>query len=759
MSRWLRAIPKSLIIFLCLTLAIEPTVAQVQVYVEGSSKEYDLESEMPEWVNLVNSPRDASWLIQYEISRKSQLRSKIISLPKVGYEGIKDGMLTGSVMWGFALLIGIGIDDRDGDEAKVFGGVFGILGAIAGVKSGLESRVITTDYYLKITITDIQSGKREVITTSSTRSMGSVIERELREMADDHTAPRVTVANLSTRKRRTLQSPLVNLDLEAKDDVALNKLEVKIGSITWTENEFSNPHKYTENFFYPLEVGDNIIEISASDLYGRNTTKTFQVFRARRESEPTDGVFVFSRSGKIMSGPGGGKAIQTTRTGDTYRIIDYQDGWYQVIVDERKQLEGWVSISKGGVRTAPLVAIEEEPDFAVGEPEVAYPPLLSLSTISFEEESGDGFLDAGEGGILSFNIVNKGKGIAADLALEVKVIDESNLRISAINVPAQVHPHDAAVARYRIIAPATISTGKSQLGVAATDRASNSPAPEMTFTIETRGRFSDVDLNIPRARRPNPNGVAVIIGNRDYAEKGIYSVEYALSDAETVKKYIVRTLGYREENIIFAPNASLSKVQDIFGSLQEPRGMLHDLVYPGKSDVFVFYSGHGAPGKEDRRGYLLPVDVKYEDARKSGFSIDFLGQILAALPARSVTVAVDACFSGTSEKGSLIKQASGPIIEVADPFLHMPNGSSFFASKGNQVSSWYPAQKHGLFTYYFLKGLQGDADENKDRKITAGELERYLKGIVPYQARRIANGRKQEPVVNAPEKNQILAAY
>ena len=28
----------------------------------------------------------------------------------------------------------------------------------------------------------------------------------------------------------------------------------------------------------------------------------------------------------------------------------------------------------------------------------------------------------------------------------------------------------------------------------------------------------------------------------------------------------------------------------------------------------------------------------------------------------------------------------------------------------NQISSWYRDQKHSLFTYYFLKALQGDAD-------------------------------------------------
>ena len=34
--------------------------------------------------------------------------------------------------------------------------------------------------------------------------------------------------------------------------------------------------------------------------------------------------------------------------------------------------------------------------------------------------------------------------------------------------------------------------------------------------------------------------------------------------------------------------------------------------------------------------------------------------------------------------------------------------------------------KHGVFSYYMMKGTEGDADSNKDRKITSGELHNYV---------------------------------
>jgi hypothetical protein len=57
------------------------------------------------------------------------------------------------------------------------------------------------------------------------------------------------------------------------------------------------------------------------------------------------------------------------------------------------------------------------------------------------------------------------------------------------------------------------------------------------------------------------------------------------------------------------------------------------------------------------------------------------------------------------------------------------------SSTENQLSNWYPEKKHGLFTFFFLKGLQGAADANGDRRITAEEMEKYLNENVPEKAR------------------------
>ena len=65
----------------------------------------------------------------------------------------------------------------------------------------------------------------------------------------------------------------------------------------------------------------------------------------------------------------------------------------------------------------------------------------------------------------------------------------------------------------------------------------------------------------------------------------------------------------------------------------------------------------------------------------------------------------------------------------------------------NQISSWYPDKKHGLFTYYWLAGVRGGADADGDRRVTVAEMRRYLGDTVPRVAQRIA-GREQNPEVH-----------
>ena len=106
----------------------------------------------------------------------------------------------------------------------------------------------------------------------------------------------------------------------------------------------------------------------------------------------------------------------------------------------------------------------------------------------------------------------------------------------------------------------------------------------------------------------------------------------------------------------------------------------------------------------------------------------------------------------------ILKDISPVFIEVDNAVLRGNNTAVFTSATGEQVSSWYREKKHSLFTYYFLKAMQGDGDLNKDKKLTFSEIESYIADNVPYMARRL-NNREQTPQLITKDKKRILINY
>jgi hypothetical protein len=65
--------------------------------------------------------------------------------------------------------------------------------------------------------------------------------------------------------------------------------------------------------------------------------------------------------------------------------------------------------------------------------------------------------------------------------------------------------------------------------------------------------------------------------------------------------------------------------------------------------------------------------------------------------------------------------------------------------------------KHGLFSYYLMKGMRGDADTNKDKQITVGELGDYVKENVSDMAGML--DREQTPGLQTLDEEKILIKY
>jgi hypothetical protein len=267
-----------------------------------------------------------------------------------------------------------------------------------------------------------------------------------------------------------------------------------------------------------------------------------------------------------------------------------------------------------------------------------------------------------------------------------------------------------------------------------------------------------IDYNIPKIGKPKPNAFAVIIGNSNYEKTS--SVKYAIKDAQTIKKYLINVFGFMVGNIFYKENANKGFFEEMFGSQNDYRGRLYNNIkIPSNSEIFVYYSGHGAPGLRDKKGYFVPVESDPLYVELTGYSQELLINNLAKLQVKSITLVFDACFSGAD----ILDNVSSIFPEVTDPIYKIEDGVMISASKANQVSTWYDEMQHGLFTYFFLKGLKeaANSDKNKDGLLTYEELFEYISNNsegVPYFARKLHNV-EQNPTIQGNIKNQILIIH
>ena len=254
--------------------------------------------------------------------------------------------------------------------------------------------------------------------------------------------------------------------------------------------------------------------------------------------------------------------------------------------------------------------------------------------------------------------------------------------------------------------------------------------------------------NVCAAEAANPAGVAVIIGNRHY--KGtIPEVAYAHRDAEAFKRYVLDALGYDPENVIDLRDATQSDMTATFGNEASVEGNLWSYleVAGGSSDVVVFYSGHGVPGINDGRGYLLPTDADPNVSELNAYPIDLLYSNLARLDeAGSVAVFLDACYTGGSHGGPVIENFSPVPVTVALPTMVAGTMTVLMAVSRGQTASWDTTARHGMFTHHLLDALYGKGDADADGRVSAAEAKRYLDQHMTRAARR-AYKRHQVPTL------------
>lgn len=328
-----------------------------------------------------------------------------------------------------------------------------------------------------------------------------------------------------------------------------------------------------------------------------------------------------------------------------------------------------------------------------------------------------------------------------------KIKDDSTVFLEVDGFLIPVEKGNFKIARY--------SPVDEDVLIKATDKWGN----ESTKTIKVKIDINRIDtvkklepLNPLKIKGKNKdNKIALIIGIEKYSDT--VSADFANLDAKYFNEYAREVFNIKSENInLLTDNeATLTKINK---SLFK---WLAGKIKSDQTEVIIFFAGHGLASNNGKELYFLPQDGDPDLLKRTAISRSDLLQEIVNLKPRSVTMFLDMCYSGVSRNDETLLASARPVRIVAGQQGELPgNFTIFSASQLDQVSSGLKEAKHGIFSYYLMKGLEGNADLDKDKKITNGELLAYINENVSSKA--LEQGRKQNPELLGDE-NKILIKY
>ena len=403
-------------------------------------------------------------------------------------------------------------------------------------------------------------------------------------------------------------------------------------------------------------------------------------------------------------------------------------------------------------------------------------PELYIADVGIEDDNQNGIIEPGEVIRLTVRVANKGKGYASGAYAKFysgdnvfitdaypKVVSLGDLEVNQHkDIPIEFFVNSKCpdkIPLYVDFTEATGIAGSEHIRVPITKSERIGKIKRVVISGINKnydGNLEDlsidVEKNIPVSPIKNNNALVVIFGIENY--KNVSNVNYAYRDAVFMKKYFTTTFGIPEERIYFRANNDVTLGE--FNKIFAPNGWLDKRVIENQTDVYFYYAGHGAPAIKEKKPYLIPYDGDPNYPQQTGYPLEKIFNNLNKLNAKSVTVFLDACFSGANRENETLLADARPIsIQLKNNYVG--DITLFSATSSNEISSSYPKKRHGLFTYFLMKGLQGNADANNDKKLTVAELYSYVKENVSLTAGKL--DREQTPQLRTLKPNKILVQY
>ena len=404
-----------------------------------------------------------------------------------------------------------------------------------------------------------------------------------------------------------------------------------------------------------------------------------------------------------------------------------------------------IALSTQFIRTVrtQLAAIAPAP--VEGSPAQPVPPMAAmqakgtLSALSFKatvlDENSNLVFEGGERIRVRIDLVNGGEqdllGVTATLTGTASLLAQFPTHSLAIG---RLHPGQSRSIEFAATLPQSVQQQKAEIHAAVSDSGIRIQPPVQTLALSIQPssiKTDDVD-HIPAVTTgfQQPHTYLLSIGIGSYRDQQIPSRKFASLDAAIVSSYFQSLGGVPASNIRLLQDWKAIR-SDIDEALLDwlPPHMNRDAV------VIVYFAGLASVSSTGET-YLVPYDGTATTASRS-YPLKNLEAALARLKAKQTVFLFDGVVSrmGPDNKTKTILPQWNP---AGSSTLHIIGLSGI--GQGLEDDQ----HRHGLFTYYLLRALRGEADTNRDGDVTLGETAAYLSQKVRWASKTHMN-QEQRP--------------
>jgi len=222
---------------------------------------------------------------------------------------------------------------------------------------------------------------------------------------------------------------------------------------------------------------------------------------------------------------------------------------------------------------------------------------------------------------------------------------------------------------------------------------------------------------------------ALIIGNTEYIDSGLAQLTAPGKDAQD----FARVLKDKEICAFDEVNVLLNQPEYIV------RGTIDEFFDQKKPDdlLVLYFSGHGV---RDELGalYLAVKNTIRTRLRSTAIKSDYIREAMDQSRSKRQVLILDCCNSGAFTQG--VKAELGGTMGMVSAlqgrgrFVLTASDATQFAWEGDKVIG---ETQNSLFTHFLVRGLEGEADNDGDGKITVDELYDYahdqISSLTPKQ--------------------------